>query len=204
MISQKKTMDDRIGYMKIRLMAGKAIKITGKKESILLDPDEKILAAAADKKVRIVIFTSKEEGSGGVDEGRVVIRGPGEYEVGGVEMEGFRGSNGDWFYLINVDGVKVGVFLGAVESLSKKTVEEVAGVDVFLAAILAGDDKNNKKIVELSKEWGVNYLVPMDGGVDVKRFLDSVDREDLRPTPELLVESDKLPDGMEVVYLKNG
>ena len=60
-------------------------------------------------------------------------------------------------------------------------------------------------MVDLAKKWGANYLIPINYNDDeLKKFLSETDNEGTESTEGLKVDKDSLPDGLEVVVLRNG
>ncbi len=59
---------------------------------------------------------------GSVPEDKVLIFGPGDYEVGGVEVIGLTYGDKSLFFVLTIDGYKVGVMFedGAIEQMEKK------------------------------------------------------------------------------------
>ncbi len=206
MIPQPRRLDDRISYMEIKYFSNKTIVIKSKKEAVLIDPQKKDLDNPK-MNSRIVVYTSTNFDYWEPENGeRVVIRGPGEYEVGGVEIEGYKGGGeGNSIYSVLVDGVMVGVLGDIKEMLTDKKIERVNAIDVMIVSI-GGDNKITfKSMVDLAKRWGVNYLVPINyTDEDLKHFLDETDNEGKESVESLKVDKDNLPDGLEIVVLKDG
>jgi len=189
--------------MEIKMLGDYAAFFKGKKENILINPSKEMLSDLKFNS-RIVLYTSDVFGNSGFLNGeRVLIKGPGEYEVGGVEINGFNGENGDTVYSVVVDGISV-VILGKIaQELSPKRVEKIDSADVLLAPVTIGENGSFKLIKEWSKKWGVNYLIPMfEKDDELKKFLDAADEEGLETIDSLKVEKDNLPDGLEVKLLK--
>jgi hypothetical protein len=91
------------------------------------------------------------------------------------------------------------------EALTDKRIEKIGGVDVLVASIRGDGRVNNKDLIGLAKKWGVNYLLPIDyEAEDLKKFLDDSDNEGSEAVESLKVEKDNLPDGLEIVVLRNG
>lgn len=188
--------------MEIKLINQNTIFLKGKKESVLIDPDEKT-AGLSKYQSRVIVLTARDDDSFGWQSDKVVIRGPGEYEIGGVEYTGLNGGGRDVVYLIRIDGVCVAIIGNLSETLSDKKVAKVENADVLLSSIKIKDDINAKNVLDWAKKWGVNYLVPMKyDDESLKKFLDAADEENLEAVEKLSVEKDNLPDGMEVVVLK--
>lgn len=191
--------------MEIKVLEKNSVYLKGKKENILINPNEK---RRDDSKYssRIFLFTSEKYDGMGFSGDRILIRAPGEYEVGGVEINGYPAGGENTFFIINIDGIKV-VFLGDLEeALSDKRIEKVDSVDVLLAPVLIKGDFSGKLILDWAKKWGVNYLVPMGYGdenkADLDKFLDQVDQEGLEAIESLKVDKNDLPDGLELRVLK--
>lgn len=189
-------------HMEIKNLGKQTILLKGKKENVLINPD---LKALDDGKIqsRIIAFTSEKFDSMKLDYDKVILRGPGEYEVGGVEMVGLNGGKGETIYTFNLDGVVICILGESIEPLSDKKIERINNVDVLITSIKIRKEIDNKMILDWAKKWGVNYLIPMDyNEEDLKKFLDDTDMEGLEAVDSLKTEKDNLPDGMETIVLK--
>lgn len=185
--------------MEIKQVEGKTILIKGKKESIVINPD-----TDNKQESRIWVYT-KSRDLLYENAGKVVIAGPGEYEVGGVDIMGTKIDNEGLFYTLEIDGIKVGLVDEMQEALSDKKMERIGEVDVLLFKPGEGDGKMSKLIMDLAKKQGANYVVPFgysDTSEALKSFLDETDNEGKEPVEVIRIEKDELPDGMEVVILK--
>ena len=190
-------------HMEIRMLSDYAAFFKGKKENILINPSKEILGDLKFNS-RIVLYTSDIFSNGNFLNGeRVLIKGPGEYEVGGVEINGFNGEDGNTVYSVVIEGISI-VILGKIaQELSSKRIERIDSADVLLAPVTIGGDGSFKLVKEWSKKWGVNYLIPMfEKDDELKKFLDAADEEGLETIDSLKVEKDDLPDGLEVKLLK--
>lgn len=188
--------------MEIKILDKKSVLLKGKKENVLIDPTKEILGEEKNQS-RIVVYTSNEDSADKLINGKVVLHGPGEYEIGGVEMFGINGGNEETIYTFNLDGVLVCVIGEIVEPLSDKKIEKINSVDVLIVSIKNRKNINNKLILDWAKKWGANYLIPVDyEEEDLKKFLDDADMEGLEAIDSLKTEKDNLPDGMEVKVLK--
>src|SRR3989344_6498225 len=93
--------------MEIAILSKKTIRIKGKQATLLIDPDTTIKTMIPTDGVLFLepyekTLLSKVEGH------RVVIKGPGEYEVGGIKISGFA-SGKNVAYSLLVDGVHIGL-----------------------------------------------------------------------------------------------
>lgn len=190
-------------YMEIKILDKKSVFLKGKKENVLIDPTKEILNGGKFPS-RIVAYTSNEMGYELAND-KVILQGPGEYEVGGVEILGINGGNEQTIYTFSVDNVLVCVIGELMEPLSDKKIEKINNVDVLITSIKSRKGVDNKLILDWAKKWGANYLIPVDyeeGNEDFKKFLDDTDMEGAETLDLLKVEKDNLPDGMEVKILK--
>lgn len=91
--------------------------------------------------------------SGGDD---FVIAGPGEYEVEGVSVFGYR-SNEDNIYVVQFEDVRV-LFLGNITKLlSEKAITELENIDVV---IVSCDSLQAKDLVEMMTKLEPYYILP--------------------------------------------
>jgi hypothetical protein len=188
--------------MEIRYLGQKAIAIKGKKEIILVNQD----FTKTKMNSRVSIYTNHESVSPVFLDKGIVIAGSGEYEVGGVDVNGLTDGSGGTLYVINVDGIEVMVLDSISKELKEKKIEKIDGVDVLVASIDKLNGINGKSYLELAKKLGANYLIPIGFEKDddkIKKFLDDVDEEGLECVDCLKVEKDNLPDGLEVRLIKN-
>lgn len=192
-------------YMEIKFLSNSTIFIKGKKEGVWIDPTEKdILENKSDS--RIIVYTSGDFNDVDIlDNQKIIIKGGGEYEVGGVEIMGVNGEDGNTVYRIVIDSFIL-VILGRIsQELSPKRIEKIDSTDILLAPTKIGDKCSFKLAKEWAKKWGANYLIPIDGDEDsLKKFLDDADEEGLEKVDSLKLEKqEELPDGLEIKLLKN-
>ena len=177
----------------------------GKKESVLIDPTKTELVENKGNS-RIIVYTSGDFNDVDIlDNQKIIIRGGGEYEVGGVEIVGFNGENNNTMYRIVIDGFVL-VILGEInQELTPKRIERIDSTDIMLTPTKIGDMSSFKLAREWAKKWGANYLIPVDGDEDsLKKFLDDADEEGLEKVDSLKLEKqEELPDGLEIKLLKN-
>jgi len=200
------SFDDRIRHMEIKILANKSILLKGKKESVLINPSDKIREQNTYQS-RIFLFTSEKYDGMGLVSDKVLIRAPGEYEVGGIEINGYNGGEDNTIYVLYIDKIKVVILGDLKEELSDKRIEKIDSADVLLAPLVSNDDKklSPKMILEWAKKWGVNYLIPVvdeENPELLTKFLDQADQEGLEHFDSLKVDDNDLPDGLELKVLK--
>lgn len=188
----------QLACMEIKYNAGQ-LEIKGKKEVVLVDPLE-----YKKNNGRIILFGNKEKDINEYVDGKVLISGPGEYEVGGIEIKGIGIDDGGVMYLVETEGVMIVVIADLKEPISDKKLEKIEAADVLLVDITNIDKIGYKNISAWVKKWGVNYLIPLYDGTNgrLEKFLDEADEEGLEAVESIKVARDELPDGVEVMLLK--
>jgi hypothetical protein len=175
-----------------------SIFIKGKKESVWFNPRKGDIDGHTGE-VRVVIFKDADTNFMGLNTGnKVVIWGPGEYEVAGVEILGVRLGTDGVMYIVQMEGIKVGWLSTLEAELTDKKKEKLNECDVLIVPSLG----QIKEIWEKTKGLGESYLIITGLSIDnQKKLLDLADREDLVPIPTLLIEKENLPEVTEVVLL---
>ena len=191
--------------MEIKVLDNQSIYLKGKKENILINPSKKERENAKYPS-RIFLFTAEKYDGMGFGGDKILIRAPGEYEVGGVEINGYSAGGENTFFVVHIDGIKV-IFLGDLDdALSDKRIEKIDSADVLLAPVLIKDSLSGKLVLDWAKKWGVNYLIPMgyvdDDKTNLDKFLDQADQEGLEAVEFLKIDKNDLPDGLELKVLK--
>jgi hypothetical protein len=192
-------------HMEIKILEKQSVYLKGKKESVLINPNEE-MRKDSKYQSRIFLFTADKYDGMGFTGDNILIRAPGEYEIGGVEINGYNSGNENTLYIINIDGIKI-VFLGDLdETLSDKRIEKIDSADVLLAPVLIKGSASGKLVLDWAKKWGVNYLIPVgyddNNKTNLDNFLDQADQEGLEAIEFLKVDKDDLPDGLELKVLK--
>ncbi len=193
-------------YMEIKFLNKSTIFLKGKKENVLIDPTEKEIVENKSTS-RIIVYTNGDFNQMSLaNDEKIVVRGGGEYEVGGVEITGINGEDGNTVYRIVIDSFVL-VVLGKInQELTPKRIDKIDSTDILLAPTKIGDSCSFKLVKEWAKKWGANYLIPIEDDDDksLEKFLDEADEEGLEKTDLLKLEKqDDLPDGLEIKLLKN-
>lgn len=174
--------------------------LKGKKEQVIINPED----AEGLKSDGRVVLSTRDNWKIKRNENQVLIAGPGEYEVGGVEVLGVSAGEGASVYCVTVDGVTVGVLGQPVEDLSDKKIDRIESVDALLVPADSQYLPKLKTYLGWAKTWGVNYLIPVGYGSaeELAAFLEAMDQEGTETVNSLKVDRGELPEGMEVVVLK--
>lgn len=187
--------------MEIKYLGNYGVTLKGKKESIVVDgvKNDEIKKFPG----RLVVFSQDPEMRLEGRDDQIVVTGPGEYEVAGVEMTGINSGSQSTIFTMVMDGVSVCLLGKLSEALSDKKIDKLTNIDVLVIP-LDGPMGDAKIALDLAKKSGANYVVPIAyNESSLKLFLDGVDREDLTAVDSLKVNRDELPEGLEIVVLKD-
>ncbi|MEX2007338.1 MAG: hypothetical protein WD992_01055 [Candidatus Levyibacteriota bacterium] len=170
--------------MEIAYLGNNCVKIRSKLANFIIDPTENISKTEADA---IISLNGNESNISKVSQFRLIVSGPGEYEIKGVKISGTK-SDAGIIYRLTLD--KLGVILGKASLVSKS--ENVSANVVVLDADEVPSDKvitaMQPNVVVMYGEKAKEAAKTLkDGGVEsVNRFV---------------VAYEKLPQEMEVVVL---
>jgi len=163
-----------------------SIKIHSKYANFIVDPAPQGTKVSCDA---VILLNNNNIDLGRVVDYRIIIDGPGEYEVNGVKVLGVRGDRG-FVYGIAADGFSV--ILGKSSETSK--IKE----DTFLCqiAILNVDDEvNSSMVTKLEPKIMILY------GEDKENAAKVLGKGNIPSVKKVSLTKDKLPEEMEVVVL---
>ena len=146
------------------------------------------------------------------------VKGPGEYEIGGVMIIGMptfhdaekgktKGKN--TVYLIEIDDVTVCHLGDLGHVLTAEQAEELGNIDVLLVPVGGVSTINASKAAEVVRQLEPKIVIPMHyKNLMLKRELDPVDKfltemgvKEVNPQPKLSVAKANLPLTTQVVLL---
>ena len=195
------------------------VKLSGKNLNVLCDPygDEVGLGKLNTKADVVTLSTESIKYS---DKDKIVIDGPGEYEVKGamiagvpaqlhLDEDGRRGT----VYSILVDGINIVVLGNIAGKLDNKQLEILGKVDVLIVPVGGhGLTLDAEGAAELVSQFEPSYVIPVhyddiktqypvpQDGVDL--FLKEVGASDVEPVAKLKVGSKDMPEELKVVVLQ--
>lgn len=123
----------------------------------------------------------------------ITISGPGEYEVKGVLVAGFKSADEQTLYTYDLGEIRV-AYLGTSKlKLTEKQLDWLDGVDLLLVSTQA---------VELVKQIKPSFVVPLDDQ-DKTKLDEFVKKLELEPKKEVKLALNKLdlPEETELVIL---
>lgn len=171
--------------MDVSIVGENSIRLKGKQATFIVDPVEEMPKVSADA---IVLLN----GSRGVDVGRVtdyriIIDGPGGYEIGGVKISGTKTPKGTLYKLLIDD---IGIILGSAADV------KMEGFNVCqIAVVSTTEDFNESSITALEPKMTILY------GDKKTESAKKLGAESVTLIPKITITKDKLPEKMEVVAL---
>lgn len=131
-----------------------------------------------------------------------VIKGPGEYEVSDIMIQGFSTKGYDdkinTIYYFEFDGIKI-LFLGAMYQgeIPLEARQSIGDVDMLFVPIGGTSVLDPEAGQKLAKSFGPKVIIPMDYGSDqekdaLKIFLKQAGSEKVTPVDKLTVKSKDL------------
>ncbi|HEY58046.1 MAG TPA: MBL fold metallo-hydrolase [Anaerolineae bacterium] len=190
--------------------------------SVVTDPYNHTVVGYSPLKLKADVVTISHDAPGhnhlkAVHGVRYVVRGPGEYEIGGVFITGVR-TNGrrrkegeplNTLYVIDFDGVTV-AHLGDLRRVpTQAEVEALGPVHVLLLPVGGGGSLTPAKAAEVVNLLEPGIVIPMhyktpNSPLDLaplSRFLKEMGVADKEPLPSLKVRPSSIPDETQVVVL---
>lgn len=175
-----------MGFMDVAILGDKTLKIRTKHASFIVDPDQKISKVNADA----ILFLSvggNADTSRVLDQ-RIIVNGPGEYEVGGVKISSFLGGDG-LVYSLFLDNTTV--VLGKVSDI-EKLEENLLSCQIL---VLNADEDLKSIVAKLEPKIVILYG---EKKTDAAKLLG---KSEVKMVQKFTTTKDKLPEEMEVVML---
>ena len=200
--------------MEIKYFGWESFRLQEGKSTIITQPFSKKKTGISFPKTKADIVLSFPGGKndwqqieGGEKKTPFVVTGPGEYEIGGVDVWGFPGG-----YWLEVRGISVAFWWGE-EEMVKKLVSSFSGIDILLFRADGKGTDSGKKIRRIVEKISPSIVIPfVSGNISreemakdewAKPFLDALDREDVKGEDKLLVKSEDISgEETKVVLLK--
>lgn len=171
--------------MEIALLHTNSIKVKGKLGSFVVNPNGKVTGING-----IINLTNTPLDKTKIEEGVVILKGPGEYEVAGVKISGMRNST-ETVYTLTVDNVSVLVGRGEVIAKDHQKLREHN-----IVVILADTVVDSSFITALAPNVVLFY------GDKAEESIKQLAKEGYKKEVKYQTTADKLPQEMEEVLLQ--
>lgn len=174
--------------MEVTIVNKNTIRIKGKTASFIVDPDASIPKTSTDGVLFLSSDKGRQEGISKISDQRVVIEGPGSYEVGGVRITS-QSLDDKNFYLLIVDGISI--FMGKATGIEKQ--QEKGSCNVLILNV----DGEFKESMISAFEPNIALLYG-EGAQNAVKILG----KEYQVSSKFSQTADKLPAEMQVVLLK--
>lgn len=171
--------------MDISIIDSNTVKLKSRQAAFIVDPSKQMPKTSADA---IILLDGKENiDVARVTDSRIIISGPGEYEVGGVKISGIKTPKGT-IYRFSID--EISVILGyAIEAKTE-------GFNACQIAIVnTNSDFSESFVTALEPKMTVLY------GEKKLESAKALGKESVIPVSKISISKDKLPMEMEVAVL---
>ncbi len=210
--------------MEIVFLGHASFKIKGKTATVVTDPfDESIGIKFPKTESDIVTITHDHfdhNAEANVAGSPFIIKGPGEYEVKGVEVVGVASSHDtkqgsergkNTIYNIKIDKINI-AHLGDLgqESLTSEQIEEIGNVDILLIPVGGYFTIDGAQASKIASQLEPKIIIPMHFKNEEtkiaelegpEKFLKEMGKENVESLPKLSMAADKLPEETQIVLL---
>lgn len=170
--------------MDIAIIGKNSVKIKGKQATIIVDPVEGMPKTAAD--ATILLNGNDNVDVSRVADSRIIINGPGGYEVGGVKISGTKTPKGI-LYKLSIDGISI-VLGSSVEG-------KMEDLDGEVAIVNTNNGFNEVFVTALEPKMTVLY------GDKKAEAAKALGAENVTSVPKITVAKDKFAEKMEIITL---
>lgn len=172
--------------MDIQIFDTDSLRLKIKKTALAVDPKEKVAKFDAE----VILVMDKSFDASRVNEARVIIEGPGEYEVSGLKISGLK-SDGNTMYGLSSESV--GILLAKASSLEKISAEKLG--DYQIVIINTDSDLNQTLITAMEPSVVILY------GEKKKEGAKLLGKESASTSSKISISEDKLPEELEIMLL---
>jgi len=172
--------------MDIQIVGEDSLKVKSKKTTLAIDPKTSMQKFDADA----VLLTGKEGDINRITNYRVVITGPGEYEVSGLKIVGIPSEDDLLFSLISEN---VRTLVAKASSLKKISTDKID--DYQIVVINADAEVSESAITAMEPSIVVVY------GLKAKETAKALGKEDVVVSSKASFAEDKLPEETQVIVL---
>lgn len=175
--------------MEILTVAPSILKIKAKKGSLLIVAKEDLLKSKVESNMTLLLKKNLEIDLSKIDGNRLIIKGPGDYEVSEIKISSFS-NNDNLSHIVGIDSSNVLISSSEMLKNSKNLQDEYDIVILF-----ANSDFDESLIASLSPKILILF------GENKDLILKQLGKEGQPLVQKYQIKTDKLPVEMEVVVL---
>lgn len=174
--------------MEVALLSSVALRIKSKQAQVVVDPDAKISKMPAD--AVLTTQRNKKIDTARVEDYRLIVSGPGEYEVGGIKIS-VLALDDELAINLDVDGVRTLVISSQMFSKAKDKIKESHVLVLQTADLVAAS---------LIKDFGPQVVLLY--GEKAKESAKELGKDEVPAVKKYTTTLEKLPVEMEVLVLE--
>lgn len=172
--------------MDIQIFDTDSLRLKIKKTALAVDPKTGVTKFDAEA----ILVMDKSFDSSRVNEHRVIIEGPGEYEISGLKISGLKAEE-DTIYGLSTENT--GILITKASSLEKISADKLG--DYKIVVINADSDLNQTLITAMEPSVIIIY------GQKKKEGAKLLGKEGASVSSKISVSEDKLPEELEIMLL---
>lgn len=172
--------------MDIQIFDASSLRIKSKKTTLAFDPQKSIAKFDADA----IVLTGKDNDPSRINNSRLVISGPGDYEVSGLKISG-KGSLEEMIFELSSENTNI---LVAKTSILNNLPSDKIG-DYSIVILNADEDLNQSVVTAMEPRIVILYGEKAKDGAKI------LGSENSSPVSKISVSEDKLPEELEVAIL---
>lgn len=165
---------------------GETLKIKSKKATIAFDPKQSIQKFDAD----CVILQDNDSDISRINNYRIVIDGPGEYEISGLKISGIK-SEGGTIYVLSSENINT--IVTKASYLEKFSSDKIGEYQIVI--INADSEINESKITAMEPRLIILYGIRATEGAKI------LGKENPQILPKISISEEKLPEEIEIMLL---
>jgi len=174
--------------MDIQIFERGTLKIKVKKTTLAVNPKSSIQKFDADA----IVLMDKDSDTSRINNFRVVIDAPGEYEVSGLKISGVKTEDSDNIMFVLTSGL-VATLIAKASYLEKASAEKIGEYEILV--IDADVDLNQGLITAMEPKVVILY------GVKAKEGAKALGKDAAPASSKIALSEDKLPEEMNVQIL---
>lgn len=208
--------------MEISWLGHSCFKLKGSESTVITDPFSPDLGIPLSRQSAQIITVSQNGRNHAytqsIDDNPKILKGPGEYEIGGVLIIGVAtfqdGSDGELrgkntAYVMEIDDITICHLGNLGHLLNGEQLEDIESIDILLVPVGGTRTINAAQAAELVRKIEPGIVIPMhygtdmmDAGLDpVNKFLSEVGVSGIEPVNKLVVTRSNVPESTRIVLL---
>lgn len=180
--------------MRIKYFGNSSFLFSTKTSKLITNPYDKNVKVKISKEGPDIMVLSHDSKDLGENEKIYLISSPGEYEVKDIFVYGYlsdvdKKSDIADIYMIEVEGVHIGVIDKNVKSIRRSVLDEIGIVNVLLVSLADDSGIKTSKMIDLVNKIDPQVVIPMDySDENLGKFAKVLGVKDLETVPSIVLK----------------